>query len=397
MGTNAQELWDLIHQWNLSDREQQFAQLLVMLRQNMVSEGVAKMLLAHVQQYIDDLRDFPNRLHRPPTAEQWYVQGRPHIELGSLVEAPGLRFGLQVLGAQHLGVSGETRSGKTVLLLNEAIQIIRWSNAHPDAHISLIAEDFKNGELAVLKEMFPDQVIYVSYHDGYKIGLNPPYGVPLRPWTEHISTAFGARFGLKASTTSLARMFMHCVAAMNPAPGQVLLCPSPNLLLEVGRSVPLTTFGLKPQYVESLLQALELFEDDPAWDTLNGIDLQRDVISKRRHLVIDTAGLTGAKRLFKWGVLIDQMLLYRQFQFRNTNRVDTVVMLDEADDLVSRKAEESFEHGAMSPLSRGLKLGGGPGIKFSLGMAALGARFAASARQPAELDLPACRRRRVAT
>lgn len=372
MDPAAKEICALIDEWGLAERDEQFAQLRVMLPQKRVSAGIAKMLLAQVQQCIETLRDYPNRLHRPPSEEQWYAQGHPDIELGTLVEAPELRFGLQFGGAQHLGVSGQTRAGKTILLLNEAIQIIRWSKAHPEAHISLIAEDFKNGELAILKEMFPDQVLYVSYHDGYRIGLNPPAGVPVRPWAEHFSTSFAARFGLKASTTSLARMFLFCVEGMNPAPCRTLRCPSAKLLLGVGRAAPPTLFGSKAQYVESLLQPLELFEEDPAWDVLNGIDLQRDIISKRRHLIIEMTGVSGAKRLFHWDLLLNQLLLYRQFQFRNTNRVDTVVMLDEADELVSRKAEESFTDGAMSPISRVLKLGGGPGIKVDIGLAALG-------------------------
>ena len=71
-----------------------------------------------VQEIIRYMEDYPNFLHRPPTAEQLYAEGKPDIEVGTLIEGDGLRFGLKLKGSiPHLLAAGASNNSILVLEL----------------------------------------------------------------------------------------------------------------------------------------------------------------------------------------------------------------------------------------------------------------------------------------
>ena len=117
MGPNATRLLKTIDSCGLADRSEGMAQLKTLLEHDMLSETLAKSYLFALQAQLEELKDYPNYLHRPPTAEQLYDEGEPDVEVGSLIEGDGLRFGLRLRGkVPHVLAAGSTGSGKTTLL-----------------------------------------------------------------------------------------------------------------------------------------------------------------------------------------------------------------------------------------------------------------------------------------
>ena len=354
----------------------EMAQLRAMLDHNMVSEWMAEAYLYGMEEWVEHWRDFPNLLHRPPQAEeQWrYASGRPEIELGTLVEAPDLRFGIDLSGGQHCGFIGQTDSGKTVALRNVILNIHRWNQLHPESFVSLIVIDPKGGDYSDIPSLLGDCCLHLSVHDGLRIGINGPRNIPAHVWINFFSTMiFAPRAGLKASEVCVANMIKCILPVLNPQPGQDLDWPSFSVLLETAKYVPLHLFASKIDYERAWMQKAEQVAGEDLFDTANGLDLQRDVIDLKRHAVIDTCGLEPPwVRMLVTDVLLGQLLVARQYAFRKTRRIDTVVLVDESDTEVDHRSEQSFPAGGMMTIARFQKQAREAGCALLLALSALG-------------------------
>ena len=350
----VQQLLHDIDAYGLEDRfPDQITPIIRMAQHGMLSNSMARPFLLKIQDLIDGAKDFPNFLHRPPAEEQWYARGRPTLELGSLVEAPGLRFGFDLSGGQHGGFIGMTGSGKTVAARCLITKIHEWNQTHPESFVSIIITDPKGGDFADCKELLGSRCKHFSIHDGLRIGTNGPGHVPPKIWINYFSTCFAARASLKASVVCMANQMIFCVSALNPKPQSQLLWPDFSLLLDIAKYAPLTLFASKPEYEKSYIQKLEQVAYETCFQTFAAIDLQKDIIDKHLHAVIDTCALESpwVKLLFS-DILAGQLLLGRQYAFRKQSHIDTFLIRDEADSEVSAESERAFPDGGMSPASR---------------------------------------------
>ncbi len=374
MGKFTEQLIRTIQTYRLADRYPDFSQLTLMIERGLVSEGMARAFLYSLQDFVEDQKDYPNLLHRPPTEEQWYARGRPDIELGSLVEAPELRFGINLTGGQHGGFIGMTNSGKTVAARNLILKIHEWNLTHPEFFVSMIIIDPKGGDYADVKSILGECCRYFSVHDGLRVGTNGPENVPPRIWINHLSSVcFAARAGLKASSTCMANQIEFHLKALNPQLRLPLASPDYSLLLESAKSVPLTLFAAKPDYEKSYIQKLEQVAGEECFRTFNGLNLQRDIVDKKLHAVIDTCGLGPPwVKLLLDDTLMSQLLVGRQYAFRKQQRIDTIVIRDEADAEVTAEAERAIPDGGMSPAAQTEKQLREAGLAQFLSLSAMG-------------------------
>jgi hypothetical protein len=115
--SSVAELIATIKYYHLDEHDDPVADILFMAEQGMLSESIAKAYLFSLQDAIEHAKDFPNFLHRPPTEEQFHADGKPDIEVGHLVEAEHIRFGIRLLdGPRHCLIAGRTNAGKTTLI-----------------------------------------------------------------------------------------------------------------------------------------------------------------------------------------------------------------------------------------------------------------------------------------
>lgn len=116
----------------LCDRYPELAPYQMLAEMGQLSQSAAAQLLFQLQGVIDELEDFPNELHRPPTQDQLYADGKPDIEVGTLIEGDELRFGIRLRGrVPHILAAGAAGSGKTTLL---RVMIIAIEKMNEDAN-----------------------------------------------------------------------------------------------------------------------------------------------------------------------------------------------------------------------------------------------------------------------
>ena len=103
-------------EYGLCDRFPELTTYQMLAQIGQLSQSTARAVLIQIQDPIEHYKDFPCFLHRPPTEEQLYVQGKPDIQVGKLVEGEQLLYGLKFRDRpRHLLATGATGGGKTTL------------------------------------------------------------------------------------------------------------------------------------------------------------------------------------------------------------------------------------------------------------------------------------------
>jgi len=239
--------------------------------------------------------------------------------------------------------------------------------------ISQIVLAKKTGDYVDLPARLGSHWRLLSVHEGTRIGLGLA-GVSPAGWINTVSSLFGARAGLVAAWTSLARMLHWLMGVMNPDPETELVWPDFSLLLDVARRVPPDLFAAKPEYMKTLIEKLEavVISTGDLFRTSDGLDLNRDIIARHQSLVLDISQIDPPwVRLFLVDLLFSQVLYYRMQNYMRTDRTACAMILDESDPDISRVAEEAYADGN-SPVSQCLTLGREYGILVILGARIMG-------------------------
>ena len=177
----------LMDEYALCDRHPELATYLMLAQIGQLSQSAAMAILIQLQDLIEHYKDFPCNIHRPPAEDQWYAKAKPAIELGSLVEAPDLRFGIGLRNGQHSGFIGQTGAGKTVALRNVILKVHERNEQHPEERVSIICIDPKGGDYADIPSLLGGHWKHLSFNDGLHLGTNGPRNVPPDVWCNHFS------------------------------------------------------------------------------------------------------------------------------------------------------------------------------------------------------------------
>lgn len=364
-----QRLIEVIVRYRLDDRFPDWADYRALAEQGLLSESLAAMLLWQTEPYVAQQIDYPNLLHRPPTAEQLRDAGKPDFEVGELVESPGLRVGLRIVSqVGHVLVAGQTGGGKTTDLRTVIAGVDRCAKIHGQP-ISIIAADRKGGDQADTPQL-GDNWQRTSVHDGLRLGLNAPPSVPTNVWINRVTSLIGARAGLVASAGSLANEWRWLMPVLNPKQDSPLVWPSLGLLYDVLMAAPEELFSAKPEYAQTLRQALEVLTQaaGPLFDAATGLDLEQDVIATGKSVVIDMPNMEpGWLRQLAIDLLITQVITSRVHRNHKPGRLEVLFVVDEADQDVSEVAEEHFAD-RLAPISQIMKQGREFGVGVVLGL-----------------------------
>ena len=131
-GRHVQELRRVIDVYGLADRyPDELSHVVFMLQQGMLSDDEAMAYLIMIQDLIEELDRRPNLL---PMAAGEDEIGTFDIELGELIERPGVRVGIRLLDRpRHVLVSGATGAGKSVLLRSIILRVDQLNRGRHDA------------------------------------------------------------------------------------------------------------------------------------------------------------------------------------------------------------------------------------------------------------------------
>jgi hypothetical protein len=361
-----------IRDHNLHVRSTAIANILYAAENGFLSELQCLGLLQQLQEPIRAQEIRPNRLPEPPGEDVLYADGRPDIELGTLADTDGLRFGVRFPDRpRHKLIIGTTGSGKTTLMRRLIQEIYRLCRER-GIRVSMIVFDRKASEYADLVGLGPEWCRF-GWLDGLRIGLNAPPSVPPSIWINQISTSFAARAGLIAASAAFNDLLRWSLPILNPTPGTPLRWPSLRLLAELVGELPDEAVADKGAYTQSLRRALrEISQASEVFDTFAGLDLERDVIAPGRHAVIDITNLSPPfARLFLIDLLLSQVLYGRLQAGHRVDATEVIFFVDEADVDISFAAESQFADG-VGPLGQTLKQGRELGIQVVLGASFIG-------------------------
>jgi hypothetical protein len=351
------ELITKIEQFHLDQRDPYWETMKLLAERGIISEQIAKGLLYEIESPIQRQKDFPNYLHGPPTAAQFYANGPPDIRLGSLVESPDIIFGIRFDMPLHIIIAGVTGFGKTTAARALQQGVWEYNQLNPDNVKSIIAFDRKSNDYADLPNSFG--WLHYSIPHTLRLSLEAPSGVPPNEWINIISTLFCSRTGLKASWVTVANALRWLLAALNPNPTNHLIWPDLNMLLDVLNTSPDTLFSSKVEYSRAARQPLEGIKHSSGnvFRAFRGFQVERDVVNKGKSAVISMPNMFPSwTRQFFTDVILAQLLYSRTYRSHRVDFTEVLVIIDEADSDISTEAEEMFAD-RMCPVSSCFKTG----------------------------------------
>lgn len=331
-------------------------QILILAENEMLSDPMAKTLYAAIDQDIDFLKDYPDFLHRLPEPQQWYADGLPEIELGSLMGAEDLRFGVRFDRPIFILVSGITGYGKTaaVRVLLQAIH--GYNLKHPDKKKVVIVFDRKGADYADLAPRFGWKHFHIRHT--LRLALDPPKGMLPKVWINIVANRFCARAGLKFSWSTFVAAFQTLMGLLNPDPSLPLIAPDPKAILDLLRTLPDKTFGSKNIYTQSLCQQLEalVYSGQETFHAFRGLAIE-EYVEQGQSMIISMPTMEPSwPRQFIVDLLMDRISKPRQENFYQSDTIKVLFVVDEADDDVNAETEKLFG-GAMCTESEVFKKG----------------------------------------
>ena len=372
MGPNVRYLLEMIRRYRLADRSKEVRNWLPLIEQGMINDIVGTALLMRLQPLIESQERRPNLLFRAPECDELYPDGSPELVVGHLEENDDVPLGLFPRGAFHCVFAGTTGAGKTIAI-RRLVVAIEELNQHRDRPIVVLILDYKGTSFSDFRELFGNHWRQYDIHGALRLGLQPPLGVPVPIWINHVATSFCARAGLIAAWVTLANLLRWLVAVMNPDPTETPLFPDFQLLLDVAYALPKKAFAEKVQYPESLVQYLEgvTQASGDLFRAFAGLDPE-DLISQGLSGVISMASLSPPwLNQFVADLFVLRLLLGRTARQHRADTPEVLLILDDCDAIVSRDNERLFPTG-MPPIVQGLRLLRERGVGIALGVGALG-------------------------
>lgn len=362
----------LIESHNLQ-RHPDVANVLTLIDLGLLPDGVAESLLMSYSRRVQDAIDHPNPLHRAPHREELYPEAGPDVEIGHLADKPDVPWGIRLDRARSLVVTGNSGSGKTTALLNLLKKLDQLGQRDPSKRVSFIIFD-KKLDYTHLPDELGSHWLRMSVHDGLRVGLNAPEGVPVKAWINIVATIFAANTRMIAAWTTLVRILQWLLVLLNPEGTPPLRWPSLGLVLEVVNAAPDRAFSAKEDYSRTLRQALAgATHAVDTFDCFSGLDLERDVIQPGKSLVLETHNVSPAwVRQLIQELLTAQLIDGRIHRHQKVDRgVQAIVVADEADQDVTIENDLLYPD-KMSKGSALLRFGREFGVEAWIGVSRLG-------------------------
>lgn len=374
MESDLEYLFAMNRRYGLENRSRKLRKLLPMLARGLIKQpnALARALLIEMQPIIDEMERRPNYLFRPPEEHELYPDGLPPLIIGHLEEAPHIPLALFPKGAFHILFVGETGYGKTVGI-RALIFAIEKLNRRRERPIIIIVLDYKGHSYSDLPNRLGQHWRYFDVYGALRLALQPPVGVPVLPWINQITTSICARSHLIAGWVTVANVMRMLVANMNIARTEQPLFPDFQLLLETLRFLPRKAFAEKGQYLDSVIHVLNgvTQASGQLFSSFRGLDLEEDLIRQGQSAVISVPNLAPAwLNHFVADLLILQLLLGRIARRQRVGDPEVLLILDDADDIVSEDNERLFV-GSRPPAVAGLRLLREFGVGICLGVGSL--------------------------
>jgi|GEM_PF-3522131 len=351
MNPEASHLYHLIKQYALDWRHPDpLARVVRRLEKDKLSQSQVRRWMRKIEPWIEEQVLKQNYLPCPPDPQAFGTEQKPFdLSLGFLSERPEVPFGVNITDGVHLMIiSGNPGSGKTVTLKLYISKIIEWNNRHPDDQVLIIFFDSKK-DIPNPYSLLGDNTLHLTVHDSksFRLGLNPPQGVPVAAWTASLFTVLAARLGLIVSRTLLTSVFQWATAQLNTQ-GTILsspIVPSISLVLDILNHSPTHLWSEKADYFGTLVQSLSGLISDAQgiFEAEHGFDITADCLAKQKHCVIDIFNCEPPYfRYILCELILLQLLLYVMHNHKKTTQTRICLIFDEADFFVRPEAQAVY-------------------------------------------------------
>ena len=372
MGPMNKLLLDLIRQYQLDYRAFQIIYLRDMVEKGKISESMAMAHLSELEPLIRATELRGNFLFRPPWfSGEWNTEPSFDVELGDLLEAQGLRFGIRLRRVKNIIIVGATGTGKTNAMRRIIQTVSEYNHRNPTHWVTMIIIDLKNDYMD-RDFLLGSEGLLFSAHHGLHLGFNPPPDVGLETWFSFLAVCLAAPLNLIAARVTVLRMLNFLTPLLNVDSPELLQTPTPQNLRELTALTDLNCFSAKADYGKWLIQGLDgLIEDSGDLFSSHGLDLVRDVISqKQKHAIIDLSNLAVPVRRLAIYLLIGQVLIHRLATRYKCDRTEVMFMIGESELVTNQNAELQFPDG-FSPLGLLARLGREMGLQLTVELSAL--------------------------
>jgi hypothetical protein len=342
-------------------RNPDLAGYLALLNSNPADTGLAQLITLMLDEYEEDQRLAPNWLAAPPTAEDLYdLHHLPDFEIGQTTET-GVRYGPRMSAdCGSIVVTGISGGGKTSLVQN----IIVGTHRHLPAVATLVF-DVKGDYTCTAALPHPAVRVHRIREEAPLCLFRPPDGLMLDAWLATVATYFCEYRGLKKSRhvflDAARRLCQHFGVDRDPRR------PWPSLHNELAflKQMRGSKFGKDAEYRSSLINELQgLLEDTGSvFDTCDGIDVDRHMLVPGGVTVLQMETLPAPAQQMIISLTVERIIARRVAANVHNPRLQVLIVLDEAQQILSRKADWEAANG-IAPLASQLLRARETGVGF---------------------------------
>ncbi|MFC1604020.1 helicase HerA domain-containing protein [Planctomycetota bacterium] len=380
MNPEAEELYRMIKLFCIDWRHpKELGWIVRKLERGRMTPQLARRWLKKIQPWIEEQR----RCFTPfPPAPSQEELGQFDIEIGELIENPGVRVGVRVLDRpRHIITAGATGAGKSNVLraLIKGFDIL---NRTGENFINVLVCDFKGDFTQTADRLGRDIWDHFSATDGFRLSCGPPSNCRnQRAWISQYTKVIASHNSLQYSEGTLASVMQIAVNLLNASPTDTLVFPSLLLIEQLLDKLPLKMIARKDEYKRTLQQKIEYLRriSDKLFDAEKGYDVYEHLIKPKRCAVIDCTGLSPLLAQILVNLIALHIMFPRITARQVSNRTNLALIIDESDTLTCEAASLIYPE-RYSPLAAFMKQMREFGGMLCLGMVFLGqcSRFISS-------------------
>ncbi|MCB9852827.1 MAG: hypothetical protein H6819_07005 [Phycisphaerales bacterium] len=322
--------------------------------------------LAHVlSSLLDDFeaeqRISPNWLAPPPQQDDLYPPTcPPEFEIGTTTET-GARFGLRIaLECGSTLVTGISGGGKTSLVQQSLVEIHQKLT-----NVAQLVFDIKGDFTGVASILHPEVRVFRIREETPLCLIKPPKGVTRESWLPRIATYLCEYRGLKKSRHLLLDVLRRLCVHFGVDTDPTRPWPSLHNVLDFLKGVRCLRYGKDAEYRASLINELQglLNDSGVVFDTCDGVEVLDHLLAPGGITVLQMETLPAPAQQFIIALVVERIVASRVARNVHNVALEVLVVLDEAQLVLSRKADFEAENG-VAPLAMQLLRGRESGVGF---------------------------------
>lgn len=325
-----------------AQRDPHLADFLAVIGRDPANRSLPQVVNLMLDEFEAAQRLAPNHLEPPPSADDLYDASQPpDFEIGATTET-GVRYGPRMArDGGTIVISGITGGGKT-----SAVQNLIVGTHHHLPQVATLVFDVKGDYRCLAALNRPDVSVFRVRTEIPPRLIAPPAGVSLDSWLATFSTTVCAYRGQKKSRhillVALSKLCGHFGVDRDPTrPWPSLYNVHDYLVAKRG-----SNFGKEAEYLVSLINELRgvLADSGRALDTSDGIDIET-LLKPGSVTVLQMENLPSPAQQVLISIITERILARRTVGSRPASGLEVLIVLDEAQLVLSRAADSESENG----------------------------------------------------